>query len=219
MRRAWRRIAAIWLVLAVLGGWIVYLEWSGKEASPPARRALFSFRESDLARVDLLYKGQLATLLRSPGGLWFQHDAAHRHAPPETTSAGTVVAETRAPHTHAEPDPALADQIARTIDFVARTLADRRIQPTLSLREYGLENPPILLLFYARATDGSSASQPLATLAVGSTLPTGLSYYAQETGARDPAIIPLYQVNGLITLAFGIDPTPPLPKRPAAPQD
>jgi len=219
MRRDGRRITAIWLVLAGLGGGIVYLEWSGKEASPPASKALFSFREFDLARVELLYKGQLAAFLRSPSGLWFQHDAAHRHAPLETTSASTVVAETSAPHTHAEPDPAPADQIARTVDFVARTLADRRIQPKLSLREYGLENPPILLLFYARAPDGSTAPQPLATLSVGSTLPTGLSYYAQENGARDMAIIPLYQVNGLIKLAFGIDLTPPLPERPAAPQD
>jgi hypothetical protein len=219
MSRDWRRITAIWLVLVVLGGWIVYVEWSGKEASPPASKALFSFRESDLAAVELHYEGRLATFLRSPGGLWFQHDASHRHAPPETTSAGTVVAETSAPHAHAEPDPALADQIARTIDFVARIVADRRIQPKLSLREYGLENPPILLLFFARTPHGSAAPQPLAALAVGSTLPTGLSYYAQENGARDMAIIPLYQVNGLIKLAFGIDLTPPLPERPAAPQN
>jgi len=219
MSRDWRRITAIWLVLVVLGGWIVYVEWSRKEASPPASKALFSFRESDLALVELLYEGRLATFLRSPGGLWFQHDASHRHAPPETTSAGTVVAETSAPHAHAEPDPALADQIARTIDFVARIMADRRIQPKLSLREYALENPPILLLFFARTPHGSAAPQPLAALAVGSTLPTGLSYYAQENGARDMAIIPLYQVNGLIKLAFGIDLTPPLPERPATPQN
>ncbi|MCZ6749149.1 MAG: hypothetical protein O7D96_07635 [SAR324 cluster bacterium] len=95
------------------------------------------------------------------------------------------------------------------IDFIARTIYDRRITPTEPLSEYGLADPPIVVIFYPRAPDGSVEPKALAILYVGDTLPSTYAYYTRVPGDSDLTIIPLYQVNSLIKFAFDIELSPP----------
>ena len=110
------------------------------------------------------------------------------------------------------PGPAKAAKLAESIDFLARMIFDRRIQPTQTLKEYGLENPAALILFYGLSKDGGTATVPITSLYVGDTITTGFAYYAQMPGERDITLIPLYQVDTLVQAAFGIDPHPAMQK-------
>jgi len=185
---------------------------------------MFSFTEAEIGQVDLFFRGRLASVLRSPGGLWFQHDMSHRHNPnpggaggssadsgiagtpppgssPTPVPAGTAVPGSDQPHP--EPDAQKAGELAKAIDFLARMIFDRRITPTQPLQDYGLDNPQIVVIFYPRNPDNSAGPIPLTSFYVGSTLSHNLSYYAQISGDRDVALIPLYQVNMLTELTLG----------------
>ena len=89
------------------------------------------------------------------------------------------------------------------VDFLARMIFDRRIDPTEPPAEYGLDNPQIMIIFYPRNPDNSAGEPPISMLFVGSTLSHNQSYYAQLRGDRDIALIPLYQVNMLTQLVVG----------------
>jgi hypothetical protein len=221
------RVYVVWGVLAVLAAGIYVLQSREPEPyiAPEDQRRLFGFQEADIGQIDMFYKGRLASLLRSPGGRWFQHDASHRHdpnpnaggdptrdgaanagsaepkPPPEAVPAGTAVPGSGEPHP--EPDAGKAEELARAIDFLARTVFDRRITPTEPLKEYGLDNPQIVIIFYPRNPDNSAGAAPLTWFYVGSPLSHLQSYYAQLSGDRDIALIPLYQVNTLTALAYG----------------
>ena len=222
------RIYVVWGALIVLTG-AIYVLQSRPETPlvpPEEQRRLFSFREADVGQVDLFFRGRLASLLRSSGGRWFQHDGSHRHnpnpgaassapgangggvagsgapnPPPGPVPAGTVVPSTDQPHP--EPDEQKSEEMAKAIDFLARTVFDRRITPTEPLKEYGLDNPQIVIIFYPRHADNSAGAAPLTSYYVGAPLSHAQSYYAQLAGDRDIALIPLYQVNMLTMLAYG----------------
>jgi hypothetical protein len=203
----------VWAALAVLAGGIYISETRDRSASiqPEDERNMFDFSESDVGQVDLFFRGRLASLLRSPGGLWFQHDASHRHNPNPGAAAGPP-ADPNAPvpagtvdanEPHPEPDPLQAEAYQKAIDFMARMVYDRRITPTEPLSEYGLANPQIVIILYPRNPDNTAGPSPLASFYVGSPLSHNQSYYAQKSGDRDVALIPLYHVNTLTQLTVG----------------
>ena len=232
------RIYLVWVALAVLAG-IIFLQRSREDGAyvpSSEQRRMFAFREPELGQIDLFYHGRLATLMRSPGGLWFLHDSSHSHssiaapgsaepaAPGQPTAAAPpspVGAPANGPgptpatppaQAHTEPDPAKAAKLAESVDFLARLIFDRRIQPTEPMKEYGLENPAALILFYGRSQNGKPAAAPLTSLYIGDTITNGFAYYAQVPGDRDITLIPLYQVDQLVQAAFGIDPHPNMNK-------
>jgi len=232
------RAGVVWAVFAVLVGVVVYLETRAVIPEIPSeeKRRMFAFREAELGQVDLFYQGRLATLMRSPGGLWFLHDSSHSHssaaAPgsPEAAAPGKSTApappsparvtaneakpfpEAPQAKAHTEPDSAKAAKLASSVDFLSRMIFDRRIQPTQPLKEYGLENPAVLILFYRLSPEQGKTGVPTASLYVGDTITTGYAYYAQMPGDRDITLIPLYQVDTLVQAAFGIDPHPAMKK-------
>jgi hypothetical protein len=210
-RRA--RVYLAWAVLAGLAALVYVLESREPEPyiAPEEKRRMFAFTEGEVGQIDLFFRGRLASLLRSPGGRWFQHDASHRHNP-DSGAASPVPAGAPIPagavpvdsaEAHPEPDERQAQELAKIIDFNARMIFDRRITPTQPLKEYGLDNPQTVVIFYPRNADNSAGPAPLATLYVGAPLTHGQSYYAQLGGDRDIALIPLYQVNALTELAYG----------------
>lgn len=247
-RRA--RIIVVWGLFVVLGAIIVVLETREPEPfiTSEEKRRLFSFREPDIGQVDLFYQGRIASLVRSPTGLWLQHDSSHRHdpaasgsgasraqtagtgqpcsagsrggAPPNSSPAGTtadVAVDPALLQPHPEPDPAKAEAWAKAIDFVARAIYDRQISPAEPLREYGLDNPPIALIFYPREGGNGVGARPLSTLYVGAMLPGEQAYYTQLGGDRNLTLLPLYQVNTLVNMAFGEVTKPPPQIGPSVP--
>jgi hypothetical protein len=217
------RIYLVWGGFAVLAG-IIFLQRSREQEAyvrPEEQRRMFAFREPELGQIDLFYQGKPATLMRSPGGRWFLHDSSHSHslsagaASNNATSpqpASPPPGEAGAAGMHTEPDAAQAAKLAEVIDFLARTVFDRRIEPTQPLRDYGLENPTALILFYGLSKDGKPPTSPITTLYVGDVITNGFAYYAELPGQRDITLIPLYQVDLLIQAALGIDPHPAMKK-------
>ena len=224
------RVYVVWGVLAVLVGGIYVLQSRERPAyiAPEDQRHMFAFQEPDVGQVDLLFRGRAASLMRSSGGLWFLHDASHQHNPnpagvngspmaaagvaggatdPAQTAAGQATPSAAdgpgADEPHPEPDAQQAAKLAVAVDFLARMIFDRRIDPTQRLEEYGLDIPQIIIIFYPRNADNSAGQAPISMLFVGSTLSHNQSYYAQASGDRDIALIPLYQVNMLTQLAVG----------------
>lgn len=224
------RVYVVWGVLAGLAAGIFVLQSREKPTyiAPEEKRRMFAFRESDVGQIDVFFRGRLASLLRSPGGLWFRHDVSHRHNPnatqvngsqaeagdaaggaanPAQFPAGPVTPSAAgAPgvdQPHPEPDAQRAAELVKAVDFLARMVFDRRIDPTQPLQEYGLDNPQIGIIFYPRNADNSAGANPITTLHVGTTLSHNQSYYAQVSGDRDIALIPLYQVNMLTQLTVG----------------
>lgn len=205
------RIYVVWAVLAALAVAVYLIQTREPEeyVAPEDRRRMFSFTEADVGQIDMFYRGRLASLLRSPGGRWFQHDSSHRHNP-NPAAAPAVPSDQPIPagapgsdQPHPEPDETMAAEYTKIIDFMARMIFDRRVTPTEPLKEYGLDNPQIVIIFYPRNEDNSAGPAPLATFYVGSPLTHGQSYYAQLGGDRDMALIPLYHVNALTELAYG----------------
>lgn len=185
---------------------------------PEEQRRMFPFREPDVGQIDLMYRGQLISLMRSSGGLWFMHDASHRHVLDPAAANGGATNPAGAPagaatpaaangagadQPHPEPDAEQAAELAKAIDFLTRMIYDRRISPTQPLDEYGLKNPQIVMIFYPRNPDNSAGSAPIGMFYVGAPLSHKQSYYAQLDGDRDIALIPLYQVNTLTELTVG----------------
>ena len=220
-----RRALVLWIGLAILVAAIAYTEYrpEAPQADPEQERLLPGLREADLGQIDLFYNGRLATFLRSPGGHWLMHDTSHSHsagAPatgetaPANAAAPDAAASNAAAHGHAEPDPVQAARLAKRIHLVAGMKSERWLKPPPKLSDYGLDNPPIAILLYARAPDGSPAPRPVAALYVGSLLPSNLDYYAQVLGERRVSVISLYYVDALIEFAFGINPNPSKPALP-----
>ena len=206
------RLLTIWLVLAALVVAIVVADRTRIFDSEPVSLAgtlsVFQFTEADLGSVEVLYKGQFASLMRDPNGQWFQHDTSHSHG--ATAAAG---ADAVAEDTHSA-DPALAAAIAKQVALTAGMNADRRLAPDRDLDSYGLADPQIMIVFYGRAV-GDAVPSRLDMLYVGDLLPTEYTYYAKRESEDELVLIPRYYIALLLELMYGKGqaPTP----RPPAP--
>jgi hypothetical protein len=200
MKPRYRRLAAIWLVLALLlAGIAVQRHIDRQSTRPPPREvgtghAMFAFAEADLSRVEVLYRGLYAVLLRDADGAWLLHDATHRHGPDAPAPD--------APHPAHVADPAAVAELTKQVDLLAGMRADQRVTPDRPLDAYGLDKPQALVLFLGHGAAGKS--EPLlAELQVGDLLPTQFSYYAQVTGQRDLWLVPRYRIAILLQTVFG----------------
>ncbi len=208
-----RRLWAVWLLFAVLLAGIILHEVTGVfEPAPPPRTGrlpVFSFREPELGRVEVMHKGQAAVLMRNAAGEWCHHGVSHGHHHEHGGGHGD--------HSHADTDTPSAGAtssklMAERINLMARMLADRRVKPEQNLDHYGLDKPQTMIAFYSR--QGGGDSQPLGVLYVGNLLPTQYAYYTMQPGDRELSLIPRYYIALLLALAFGEDQAPtPLPVR------
>ncbi len=171
----------------------------GLDDLPEGRFPVFAFGEPEIGSVTVAWKSQHVDFERDPDGRWVQASHAHDHgADGHTHHHGGAGSES--------PDAA---QIAEQFEITARMLADRAINPDRPMVEYGLETPDILLTFRDRLN-----GDPLAILRVGDLLVTGYAYYTVlERRPNRILLIPRYQINLLLALAFGDEAPSLVPER------
>lgn len=213
------RLVIVWLLLLTLVGAIAVQEGTDLFAPEPApahtgRVPMFDFGEPDLAQVEILYQGQSATLMRDPGGQWFQHQGGHHHTGAAEGETAPVPGDVHVA------EPGRAAEIARQLAVTARMLADRRVEPERDLEAYGLLDPQAMIAFYGRDGERTDYARPLDVLYVGDLLPSDYAYYAIRDGDDELSLIPRYQIALLLALAFGEDRAPtPLPILQGSAQD
>ncbi len=181
------RVVAVWIVLAVLAGAVVYTEfpaWFGRggeeEADEDAARMWMPVAPDDLAAVEVLNGGSLHRFERDPQGIWFYHGI---HASNATTHEHTV-------------DQAASERISKALSGTARAKLEREV-PLEGGRgeQYGVATPRTIVLFYRK-----EQSQPVAQYAVGDLAPDGSSRYVLMVGAKSAFTLPEYQVTNLLYL-------------------
>ncbi len=174
----------------------------GGDELPEGRFPVFAFGEPDIGAVTIAWKGREVGYERDHTGLWMRAGHGHAHGP-DGHDHGS----------HSDPGgESDADRIAEQFQITARMLADRAIRPAQPMTEYGLGNPDIEIAFRDRLN-----GDMLAVMRVGDLLVSQYAYYA--TLARVPnriLLIPRYQINLLLALAFGEEAPSPLPERDAS---
>ncbi len=200
-----RRLWMVWLLLMILLAGIIAHEASDVFApQPPSRLGrvpMFSFREPELGRIEVVYSGRSAVLSRNPAGEW-----SHRHEDHSRRQNHNHGHDHD--HRHAQPSAPTGEQIA----FVASIHADRRVNPEQSLDQYGLKTPQAMIAFYGRKGAEVDATRPLAVLYVGDLLPTQYEYYTMRDGDEQLSLVPRYYIALLLALVFGEAQAPtPLP--------
>jgi len=209
-----RRLVVIWVVLGgLLAGIVVHEATDIFDPKPLPRTGslpMFQFSEPELGRVDVMYKGQPATLMRNAAGDWFSHHGSHRH---DHRYGETITdqGEAKLAHPHAA-DRQQATEIAQRLALMSRMRADRRVRPEQELEHYGLDNPQAIIAFYGRQGKGIDASQLLDVRSVGDLLPTQFAYYAMRAGDTKLSLMPRYYIALLLASVFGAEHAPaPLP--------
>lgn len=222
-----RRAVLVWVLLVVAVAALVQMDRVPTEQYdthdhgseeldelPEGRFRVFAFGERQIGSVTVAWKGQHVDFARDPDGRWMQvgppHDDAHGadghqhgaddhthdHGPDQHWHDDEGHAHDHGVREGETPDAA---QITEQFEISAKMLADRALQPDRPLTEYGLEEPDVLLTFRDRLN-----GDPLAVLRVGDLLVTGYAYYTMlERRPGRLLLIPRYQINLLLALAFG----------------
>jgi len=174
---------AVWLVLAVLVGAILVIEYTDRRAKSGAveadARMLLPVPVDQLGAIDVADAGRLHRFERDAQGGWFYH-GVHTGA------------ESR--HTHVA-DPALAARIEGAFAAFGRTRIERQFALDGDGAAYGVATPEILVLVYR-----PNQAQPLAQYAVGHVAPDTASRYVMRVGSRVVTTIPNYQIENLLAL-------------------
>ncbi len=222
-----RRTILVWVLLVVAVAALVQMDRTPTEQYdahdhgpeeldelPEGRFRVFAFGERQIGSVTVEWKGRHVDFARDPAGRWMQashaHDRAHGADGHQHGAEGH--AHDHGPDRHWHDDEGHAHdhggqeietpdaaQITEQFEISARMLADRALEPDRPLAEYGLEEPEILLTFRDRLN-----GDPLAVLRVGDLLVTGYAYYTMlERRPGRLLLIPRYQINLLLALAFG----------------
>ncbi len=196
---------------------------AGLDELPEGRFPVFTFGEPDMGSVTIAWKGRHVDFGRDPQGRWIRTVPAHDHAH-DDHAHDDHAHDDHAHDDHAHDDHAHDDHgqfpgdggmlepatIAEQFEVSARMLADRAIVPDRPLEAYGLHDPGIVFRFRDRLN-----GDPLAVLQVGDLLVTGYAYYAMlERRPGRLLLIPRYQVNLLLALAFGDEAPALVPRRP-----
>jgi hypothetical protein len=177
----------VWLLLVVLGGAIVVIEYTDRAGPPPQRdshssaeaRLLLPVPVDQLGAIEVVHGRAFHRFERDAAGAWFYHVHA----------ADTGAAEH---HSHTA-DPAVAERLADTFAAFGRTRLERQFAPETHARAYGVTTPQMLILVYR-----PHAAQPLAQYVIGDIAPDALSRYVLVVGSATIVTIPNYQVDNLL---------------------
>jgi hypothetical protein len=178
-------LIAVWVVLGLLVGAIVVLEYRDHLHAGPSgdggvdARALLPVPVSQLGAVEIADTGRLHRFERDAAGTWFYHG---------------VHTATEGAHAHAA-DPALAERIERALAAFRRTRIERDFALGQDAAAYGVTTPEILVLVYR-----PQQPQPLAQYAVGHVAPDTVSRYVMVVGKPAVVTIPKYQIDNLLAL-------------------
>jgi hypothetical protein len=179
------RLVAVWLLLGVLVGVIMaieYIDLAGTTIGQTGMadpRLLLPVSVDRLGAFEVAKAGRLHRFERDAAGAWFYHGV---HAGSEGA--------------HAHPaDLAAAQRIERALAAFGRTRIERRLALDRDGREYGVTPPRLVVLIYL-----SGESQPLNQYAVGDIAPDTVSRYVQVVGQPSVVTIPDYQIENLLGL-------------------
>jgi hypothetical protein len=175
------RLAAVWIVLAVLVGVVAAIEYGDHKSEgggdERSADALLPVGLKDLDAVEIGQAGTMHRFERDHDGAWFYHG---------------VHGSAEAPHDH-HADPAKADVIAKALAGFARARIERRLPAGGA--GYGLAAPRMLILIYRH-----DESRPFAQYAVGDVAPDSFSRYVQKLGNAEAVTIANYQIENLVKL-------------------
>jgi hypothetical protein len=190
-----RKLVVVWVVLLVLVGVIVAVEWSDRAAEHAD--AQFEARGGDRSRmvvpipmeeigaVEIAHAGALHRFERDATGLWLYHGA---HAPTAEPAQGHRA------------DPAVAERIAKALGGLGRAKFERDFPFDPKSQDYGVLNPGTLVLLYRKGE-----LQPLVQYAVGDMAPDGVSRYVLKIGAAQVDTLPEYHVQNLVGLVQAVN--------------
>jgi hypothetical protein len=190
---------AVWLVLAVLVGVIVVIEYTDRlraksgGAGDADLRMLLPVPVDQLGAIEVAEGGRLHRFERDPAGTWLYHG---------------VHGAAQATHTH-DADPVLAELIDRTFAAFGRTRTERQFALDRPDTAYGVTTPEILVLVYR-----PDQSRPLIQYAVGGIAPDTVSRYVMVVGTSVVVTIPGYQIDNLLALIQTVRDNPD--QRPAS---
>ena len=191
-------LIVVWILFGLLAGAIALLEgldlMAPSSIEPTVAARLFQFAEPDLGGIQVVYDRQIASLMRGPDGLWYQHDDSHTH------TGGAVASATDPEHV---PDPAQSATIAQGLARAADMVANRRGLNDSDLEAYGLTRSETMIAFYGRRAEGADNSEPMDVLRIGNLEPDGGVYYARIDGDRDIVLIPRDEFDSLLEVVFG----------------
>ena len=181
------RLTIVWGVLLVLLGAIVAIEWADRarterEDSEQARRdprLLLPVPVEEVGVIEVAHAGAVHRFERDAAGAWFYHG---------------VHAQTDAAHTH-QAEPAMAQRIETAFQGFGRTRMERKLPTGVSVQQYGLANPQMVILVYR-----PNELQPLLQVAVGDVAPDKLSRYVMAVGRPSVVTIANYQIDNLVGL-------------------
>ncbi len=188
------RLIAVWGLLAVLVGVIVFVEMSDRANEPavgsgPVRdpRLLVPVPLEQVGAIEVMYEGTVHRFERDANGAWFYHGA---HA------------QAQAGHSH-QTDPAMAERIAKALAGFDRARMERDLPLQEGGKELGLAVPSMVILVYA-----PKQLQPLAQFAVGDVAPDKFSRYVLPVGKNQVVTIANYQIDNLVKLIADVKSTP-----------
>lgn len=194
-------LMVVWIALGVLVAAIIVLEGPDLMAPGPnqtvALAQLFSFTEPELGGIQVVYERQIATLMRGPDGLWFQHDDSHSHG-----GIGGAQAPADADDRHM-PDPAQSAAIAERLAQATNMPAERLPLDDTTLQATGLARSETMIAFYSRGEEGADFSEPITVLRIGRQRPDATKLYARLDTEPDLALISQSDFASLLEIVFG----------------
>ncbi len=184
------RLLVVWVLLLGLVGAIVVIDrtdlFGPKSRGAPGQgmfegRMLLAVPIEDVGAIEVGHAGALHRFERDATGTWFYH-VHGADAGPEST------------HRH-QTDPSLAKRIESALAAFGRTQIERRLGPTTSAGEYGVDAPKTVILVYL-----PNDPKPVTQYVVGDVAPDALSRYVQIVGSPGVVTIPNYQIDNLVAL-------------------
>ena len=137
------RVVIIWLLLLVLIGGIVFIQYKDRAATTSDDNAVANSRMllpmsiDDLGALEIFHAGTLHRFERDAAGAWFYH--AHGAAKPNDPA-----------HAH-QTDSTQAKTIRTALRGLSRTHMEREF-PRNNEAEYGLTAPEMFVLLYGKNT-------------------------------------------------------------------
>jgi len=135
--RTSRRLAVVWLVLAVLAAAIILIERGDRAAMKAGENArdermFLPVSILEIGAVEILNQGTLHRFERDTAGLWFYHG---------------IHAESQQQHEHTV-DPAAAARIDKAMTGFGRTRMERQFPLNVQADEFGVTRPEIFIMVY-----------------------------------------------------------------------
>jgi len=186
-RRLSPRLTVVWGALMLLISAIAALELADRatmqreDSDQPHRdpRLLLPVALEQVGAIEVAHAGAVHRFERDAAGAWFYHG---------------VHIKSDAAHTH-KADPAIAERIEKALQGFGRARMERDLPSGLSVQQYGLANPQMVILVYR-----PNELQPLLQVAVGDVAPDKLSRYVMVVGRSSVVTIANYQIDNLLAL-------------------